>query len=148
MCPFVVISVCVIGLCMCLLVFCVCCVLIVLLFYVSLFVLFRVFFVFVLFSLLLLRKYKHTNINNKQNKHTRTLPSLEFENAARGDLARVVSQWGDTRNPKVGPNQIIARVKTVNAVERALPFCPVPSCDFKFFFFVVGPGTRSPRCIK
>ena len=51
---------------------------------------------------------------------------MEFENTTRGDLALVVSQWGDTRNPKVGPNQIIARVKSVNAVERALQFFSRP----------------------
>ena len=47
---------------------------------------------------------------------------MKFEKATRGDLARVVSQWGDTRNPKVGPTQIIARGKSVNAVVGALQF--------------------------
>ena len=59
---------------------------------------------------------------------------MEFENATRGDFALVVSQWGATGNPKVGPKKLIARAKSVNDVERALPGFPVSSCDFKFSF--------------
>ena len=73
---------------------------------------------------------------------------MEFEKATRGDSARVVSQWGDTRNPKVGPNQIIARAKSVNAVERALQICFQSRVAISNSYFVGGPGTRSPRCIK
>ena len=62
---------------------------------------------------------------------------MEFENATRGDLALVVSQWGDTRNPKVGPNQIIARAKSVNAVERALQFFSSPELRFQIPILLV-----------
>ena len=72
---------------------------------------------------------------------------MEFENATRGDLALVVSQWGATGNPKVGPNKSIARAKSANDVERALPFFP-SRVAVSNSHLVVGPGTRSPRCIK
>ena len=72
---------------------------------------------------------------------------MGFDNAIRGGLVLVVRQWGDTRNPKVGPNQIMARVKSVNAVERALQL-PQPRVAISNSYFVGGPGTRSPRCIK
>ena len=62
---------------------------------------------------------------------------MKFEKATRGDLARVVSQWGDTRNPKVGPNQIITCVKLVNAVERALLFFSSPELRFQIPIFLV-----------
>ena len=73
---------------------------------------------------------------------------MKFEKATRGDLARVVSQWGDTRNPKVGPNQIITCVKLVNAVERALLFFFQSRVAISNSYFLGGPGTRSPQCIK
>ena len=72
---------------------------------------------------------------------------MEFENATRGDLAPVVSPLGATRNPKVGPNQIIARAKSANDVERASPFF-LSRVAISNSYFVVGPGARSPRCIK
>ena len=65
----------------------------------------------------------------------------------RGDVALVVSRRGATRNPKVGPNEINARAKSVIDVKTAL-ICFLSRVAISNSYFVVGPGTSNPRCFE